>query len=122
LRVLVSRGGLSCGLEVPQRIWVLRTLPDLLFLLNQTEEAAALYRLVAGSGLSTASAWSSFQLANLDLLARRYAQAQDRYQQLCRQAETTSWQGTACVLADMMQTLQSLRKEGEPYGATASLR
>jgi tetratricopeptide (TPR) repeat protein len=122
LRQLITRGSLSCGLDVSQRTWVLTTIPDLLFLLDRSQEAGTYYRVLANCSLAVAKSWGQFQLANLDLLARRYREAHAVYEQICAHADSLAWHGQACAMVELAQTLQELRKEGEPYGADASLR
>jgi hypothetical protein len=117
LRALLLRGDPQRALRPEQRLWIAVAVPDLLFLLGQGAAAADLYRLLEASPARPAAAWSSYQLANLDLLAGRYASARRRYADVCPASDSSPWRARACVLAALADTLDILAKEGGRDGA-----
>ena len=116
LRTLVQAGGLSSGLTEGQRAWVLLAIPDLLYMLDQGQEARPLYEVLAGSELGKLKSWAHYQLANLDFLQHRYEQAANSFGLACEAPRQGAWQDHACRMADLARELQTIRKQGEPYG------
>lgn len=117
LRRLVLSGGLAHGLTEWERTWVATAIPDLLFLLDQHSSAANLYRQLGQSELTLVRPWARYQLANLDFLSRRYAAAWAAYKRICENEDSEAWwRERACNLASLVDEIDRIRAEGEPYG------
>lgn len=117
LRKLIRSGGLSRDLSEGQRAWVLLAIPDLLFLQDNTADAADLYRALANSQIDELRIWGQYQMANIDFLAGRYLKASQGFKNVCDATRLGSWQDQACAMADVAGELERIRAEGEAYGA-----
>ncbi len=121
LQVLVRSGGLSRDLAESQRAWVLKAVPDFLFLAGEQQAARELYEVLAGSSLPALASWGGYQVANLDLLEGRYLRASVGFKRICEAQRHGSWQDHACAMADLAAKMERLKSEGEPYGVSARL-
>jgi len=122
LRVLVQSGGLSRDLAESQRAWVLKAIPDFLFLEGQQDAARQLYEVMAGSSLPRLASWGHYQIANLDLLDGRYLRASEGFNRICEAKRQGSWQDHACAMTGLASEMERLKSEGEPYGVSAFYR
>jgi tetratricopeptide (TPR) repeat protein len=122
LKQLLGGGGLSQGLNRWQRCWVLTTVPDLLFQLNQASAARPLYEQLAASELPEIQGWAIYQLGNLDFVSMNYARARVSYTRLCAETGALPWQERACALARLAEIMSDIKTEGEAYGRAASYR
>ncbi len=95
--------------------WVLRTIPDILYLEQKRTDALRLYHVLEELPGETGS-WARYQLANGYFLAGDYIEAQSLYSEFCSDPARTSWHARACNMAAMMDQLASIQQEGVPYG------
>lgn len=96
--------------------WFVRALPDLLFLADRRRDALRLYAMLAARDDVEAGLWARYQIANDLLLSGRYDEAKSLLKQLCDASDPAPWQLRACALAETVETLNDIRKEGAPYG------
>ena len=122
LRILIRSGGLSRDLAEDQRAWVLKTIPDYLFLAGEQDAARELYEVLASSSLPALASWGGYQVANLDLLEGRYLRASEGFKRICEAKRHGSWQDHACAMTDLSAEIERLKSEGEPYGVSAFYR
>lgn len=116
LLTLVRSGGLSKDLTEGQRSWVLLAIPDLLFLMGDTDQAATLYNTLKDSSLDLVRTWSVYQLANIDFLASRFDKAANGFDETCEARRLGTWQDQACSMATIAREIARIQTEGEPYG------
>lgn len=107
-------------LEKGQRAWVLTETADLLFLLDQRPAAADCYARLSVSPVDHLRIWGQFQLAGMAFLARDFAQASERYLDVCQGDKPATWRGHACAMASIADRLNRLPKVGEPRDAIAA--
>jgi len=119
LRGIIKNGGLSEGLTEGQRQWVLSAIPDLYFLLGDSEQSRSLYEVLLLSSLDNLQLWARYQLGNLAFLEADYKTASGAYGVVCEAKRMGSWQDNACEMATLATELNRIKKQGEPYG-TAS--
>ena len=112
---LLSAKDFSTELAPVQVSWVLRTIPDILYLEQKRDDALRLYPALEELPGETGS-WARFQLANGYFLAGNYNKAQSLFSEFCSDPASTSWHTRACNMAAMMDQLASIQQEGVPYG------
>ncbi len=112
LRALLALGGPDADLSAPLQAWVLVAVPDMLFLAGDHEGAGALYRALAASEIPGVATWARLQVANLDLLGGRHADASTAFAALCNDEAAAPWRAFACEMAEQSEHLTR-------YGAEA---
>jgi len=112
---LMAEPGVSGQLEPQQLGWVLRTIPDILYLEQGRDDALRLYHTLEELPGET-GAWARYQLANGYFLAGDYTAARQLYGEFCNDQTQTSWRARACDMAAMVDQLASIQQEGVPYG------
>jgi len=118
LTLLVQNGGLSLGLTENQRGWVLTTLADASYRLGLAPQARRLYSTLTESPLENLNLWATYQLAGMDLAQGDFLAAATGYGTVCRAKLKTSWHAQACAMAKVASEIESIRREGEPYGTS----
>ncbi|MHB8079056.1 MAG: hypothetical protein ACYDIE_07360 [Candidatus Krumholzibacteriia bacterium] len=118
-RGLLAEGDTAAALDRRERLWLAGTLPDLFYLTGDRAAAAELWRQLAASDLDALAPWSRYQLASLDLLARRYDTAAAALRVLCADSEPWPWRPRACALAALADTLDLLAGGGATRGLAA---
>lgn len=113
---LVHHAEIVSELEPWQRRWVVRALPDLLYLSDRPADAYRLYELLAAVDTGAEGLWARYQLANRFLLSGEYDLAASIYDESCAESEPAPWQQRACALAETARRLAVIRKEGERHG------
>jgi hypothetical protein len=107
---LVSGAQSAAGLEGWQRIWVVRALPDGLYMADRGGAAAILYGMLAVHPTGEAPLWASYQLANFALRDGDYAGAAALYRRSAGTAPVAAWQLRAVALAGTAEQLVGVGK------------
>jgi len=108
-------------LENGQQAWVLTSLADLNFLLENRELAAALYERLAVSSVEQLNLWGKYQLAGMNFLARDFELASERYSMVCEAGKPGTWREHACSMAEISGRLNKIGWKGETNGAIATV-
>lgn len=112
---LVADADAPRALRPDQADWVLRMIPDILYLQDRRDDALRLYAALAASS-GEGGAWARYQLANMHLLAGEYGRAQALFGELCDAEAESGWRARACFLAGVTDRLALIREGGETYG------
>lgn len=119
LRALVTSGDHSRALTLEQKQWVLRSIPDLFYVLGYADQAQPLYQALAtgqAEQAGDAGDWARYQTANLLYIDGDYEGAWIYYQAFLAMEPNRPWQRRAKEMANIFVELKELRKEGVPYG------
>ncbi|HPF33928.1 MAG TPA: hypothetical protein P5571_06065 [Candidatus Krumholzibacteria bacterium] len=112
---LVGDAASPAALTPAQSDWVLRTVPDLLYLLDRRDDALRLYATLA-EGRGEGAVWARYQVANQHLLAGDYERARPLFDEVCDAQAVGTWRARACALAGLVGRLAAVREGGESYG------
>lgn len=116
LRALLAQGEPEAQLSAPLRAWVLVAVPDMLFLAGDHEGAVSLYRALSASEIPGVAPWARLQVANLDLLGGRYADAGEAFTTLCADEAAEPWRAFACEMAKHNENLTRFGAEAKADG------
>jgi hypothetical protein len=116
LRALLAQGEPAAELSAPLRAWVLVAVPDMLFLAGDHEGAVSLYRALSASEIPGVAVWARLQVANLDLLGGRYADAGAGFTTLCADEAAEPWRAFACEMAKHNENLTRFGAEAKADG------
>lgn len=119
---LVAGAGSAADLESWQRVWVVRALPDGLYMADDSGAAALLYGMLAVQPAGEAPLWASYQLANFALNDGDFAGAAELYRRSAGAAPVTAWQLRAVALAGTADQLTGVGKGVVSHDVAADSR